>query len=160
MKKTLNVGCGERTFKEYPAGYKCINIDERDLSNVDKVMDVRKLEFFDEYFDYILASDIIEHFKISETKNILREWKRVLKVGGTIEFRMPNLKIICKRYIDGEADTKHTSWLLYGGQGYSGNFHYVGFDRGWFSSICAECGLKKIEYNEKGTNFIMKVEKM
>ncbi|MCK4528476.1 class I SAM-dependent methyltransferase [candidate division WOR-3 bacterium] len=159
-KITLNIGCGERTFKEYPEGYKCINIDERDLSNVDKVMDIRRLEFPDEYFDYILASDIIEHFPISETKDILTEWKRVLKSGGIIEFRIPNLKVICKRYIDGEADTKHTSWLLYGGQSYSGNFHYVGFDKEWFSSICAGCGLKEIEYREEGNNFVMKVMKV
>lgn len=159
-KLTLNIGCGERTFKEYPEGYKCINVDERDLTNVDKVMDAQKLEFPDNYFDYILASDIIEHFPISETKDILTEWKRVLKFGEIIEFRAPNLKVICKRYIDGEADTKYTSWLLYGGQGYSGNFHYVGFARGWFSSICSECGLKEIEYEEKGNNFIMKVEKI
>ena len=160
MKLTLNVGCGERTFDEYPEGCKCINIDERDLSNVDKVMDVRKLDFPNEYFDYMLASDIIEHFPISETKTILEEWKSVLKPGGIIEFRAPNLKIICKRYVDGEADTKYTSWLLYGGQGYSGNFHYVGFDREWFSSICSECGLKEVGYEEKGNNFIIKMEKV
>ena len=157
MKFTLNVGCGERTFEEYPEGYKCINIDERDLSNVDKVMDVRVLDFPDEHFDYILASDIIEHFPIADTEFILKEWKRVLKINGVIEFRVPNLKEICRKYVDGENDTKKTSWLLFGGQGYSGNFHYVGFDRKWFSSICARCGMKEIEYKEEGTNFITKM---
>ena len=156
---TLNVGCGERTFKEYPEGYKCINIDERDLSNVDKVMDVRRLEFPDEHFDYILASDIIEHFPISETKNILKEWKRVLKIGGIIEFRMPNFKEICRRYIDGEHDAKLTSWLLFGGQEYPGNFHYVGFDREWFSSICATCGLEEKGYENMDNNLQLKVRR-
>ena len=156
---TLNVGCGERTFKEYPEGYKCINIDERDLSNVDKVMDVRRLEFPDEHFDYILASDIIEHFPISETKNILKEWKRVLKIGGIIEFRMPTFKEICRRYIDGEHDAKLTSWLLFGGQEYPGNFHYVGFDREWFSSICATCGLEEKGYENMDNNLQLKVRR-
>ena len=159
-KLSLNVGCGERTFKEYPAGYKCINIDERDLSNVDKVMDVRKLEFFDEYFDYILASDIIEHFKLSETENILIEWKRVLKVDGVIEFRMPNLEAICKKYIDGDNDAKMTSWLLYGGQEYPGNFHFVGFDRERFKSIIEPLGFKEIEYKDADNNFEMKVQRL
>lgn len=158
-KYTLNIGCGERTFEEYPKGYKCINIDERDLSNVDKIMDVHKLDFSDEYFDYVLASDIIEHFPIFETKGILTEWKRVLKVGGVIEFRMPNLKAICKKYIDGKHDIKKTSWLLYGGQGYSGNYHFVGFDKDWFKSIIEPLGFKEIEYNEIGNNFEMKVKK-
>lgn len=156
-KYTLNIGCGERTFEEYPEGYKCINIDERDLSNVNKVMDVRVLGFPDEYFDYILASDIIEHFPIAKTEDILKEWKRVLKINGIIEFRVSNLKEICRKYVAGENDTKKTSWLLFGGQGYSGNFHYVGFDRKWFSSICDRCGMKEIEYKEVGTNFIIKM---
>lgn len=158
-KITLNIGCGERVFKEYPVGHRCINIDERDLSNVDKVMDVRVLDFPDNYFDYILASDIIEHFPITETTPILNEWKRVLKIGGVIEFRMPNLKDICTKYINGEHDTKLTSWLLYGGQGYSGNFHYVGFDKEWFSSLCSKCKLKEIDYKEEGNNFVIKVQR-
>ena len=159
-KITLNIGCGERTFKEYPAGYRCINVDQRDLSNVDKVMDVRKLEFPDEYFDYILASDIIEHFPIAETRDVLNEWKRVLKPEGVIEFRTPNLEAICKRYISGLHDAKLTSWLLYGAQSYSGNCQYVGFDRGWFSSVCKGCGLKEVDYEASENNFIMKVKKV
>ncbi|RLI62938.1 MAG: hypothetical protein DRO67_06580, partial [Candidatus Asgardarchaeum californiense] len=101
-KLTLNVGCGERVYMFYPhRGYKCINVDERDLASVDEVMDVRKLNFPDNYFDYILASDIIEHFPISETSKILEEWARVLKTNGIIEFRMPNLKVICSNYVQG-----------------------------------------------------------
>jgi len=162
MKLTLNVGCGERTYKEYPPGYKCINYDEREnLNNIDEVGDVRDLSKFpDENFDYILASDIIEHFPIVETNKILAEWKRVLIVGGIIEFRMPNLKVICKKYIDGKHDTKHTSWLLYGGQGYSGNFHYVGYDKQWFSSILETNGFEVFDYKEIGNNFEIKGRKI
>jgi predicted SAM-dependent methyltransferase len=160
MKLTLNIGCGERTFDEYPKGYKCINVDERDLTNVDKVMDARKLDFSDEYFDYILALDIIEHFTIFETENILKEWKRILKVGGIIEFRMPNLKVICKKYIDEKHDTKKTSWLLFGAQDYSGNFHYVGFDRPWFKSIIEPLGFKETEYKDADNNFEIKMRRM
>ena len=161
MKKTLNVGCGERTFKEYPEGHQCINYDERaNLPNVDVVGDVRKLDFLDEEFDFILASDIMEHFTIFETENILREWKRVLKIDGIIEFRMPNLKAICKKYIDGVLETKITSWLLYGAQTYSGNYHYIGFDREWFKSIIEPLGFKEVEYKDADNNFEMKVQRI
>ena len=159
MKKTLNIGAGERTYKFYPTDdFECINFDERNMEGIDVVGDVRNFNMFrDEEFDYILASDIIEHFTIFETKNILKEWKRVLKIGGIIEFRMPNLKVICKKYIDGNHDAKLTSWLLYGGQDYSGNFHYVGFDRGWFRSIIEPLGFVEIEYKDADNNFEMKV---
>jgi predicted SAM-dependent methyltransferase len=162
MKLTLNVGCGDRTFPEYPAGYDCINYDERaDLRKVDEVGDVRDLSRFpDEHFDYILASDIIEHFPIAQTDKVLTEWKRVLKQGGIIEFRMPNLRVICEKYVKGTHDAKHTSWLLYGGQGYSGNFHYVGFDKKWFSSILVANGFEVISYEETGNNFEIKGRKL
>ena len=158
MKKTLNVGCGARTFKEYPEGYQCINYDERSIEGVDVVGDVRTLDFPNEEFDFIIASDIMEHFTIFETENILREWKRVLKINGIIEFRMPNLRAICKKYIDGNINAKMCSWLLYGGQDYSGNFHFTGFDREWFKSIIEPLGFKEIGYIDADNNFEMKVQ--
>ena len=169
-KITLNIGCGERTFKEYPKGHKCINVDERDLNNVDKVMDVRKLDFPDEYFDYIIASDIIEHFPISETENILKEWKRILKVGGIIEFRMPNLEAVVSDYLKRKDEdrsdvqggipiSQYFSWLLYGGQDYSGNFHYVCFDRRLFKYTIEQVGLKEINWKKEGYNMIIKTKK-
>jgi predicted SAM-dependent methyltransferase len=161
MKLTLNVGCGDRTFDEYPAGHKCINFDERaNLKRVDEVGNVKDLSRFpDEHFDYILASDIIEHFPISETNNILTEWKRVLIVGGVIEFRLPDLAAICKKYVDGKHDAKLTSWLLYGGQTYPGNFHYVGFDRKWLVTILKGIGFSDFEVRDADNNFELKARK-
>lgn len=162
MALTLNIGCGERTYKEYPPGYSCINYDMRaDLANVDVVGDVRNLSVFpDNHFNYVLASDIIEHFSISETSSILTEWKRVLRVGGIIEFRLPDLRSICSKYVRGEYDAKLTSWLLYGGQDYAGNYHLVGFDRVWFSSILLENGLEPFEVKDSGNNFEIKARKL
>ncbi len=156
MKLTLNVGCGAKTFKEYPPGHKCINYDERKLDVVDVVGDVKTLNFPDEHFDYILASDIIEHFPISQTVSVLGEWKRVLKVGGIIEFRLPNLAALCEKYITGVQDAKLTSWLLYGGQDYPGNFHYVAFDRPWLNNILASLGFKELEFTPMDNNFEIK----
>ena len=160
MKLTLNLGCGDRTYDRYPVGHKCINVDfRRSLKNVDLVLDLSKpLPFKDESVDYILASDIIEHFPFSKTKTLMKEWRRLLKKDGIIEFRLPNLAYICKQYMNGR-DAKVISWLLYGGQDYPGNFHYVGFDRKWFSSVCKRCGLKEVDYKESGSNFEMKVRK-
>ncbi len=163
MEFCLNVGSGERTYKEYPqgSGYKCINYDGRDIpGHTDAVGDVRKLPYPDEYFSAMLCSDIIEHFPISETNKILTEWKRVLKVGGVIEFRLPDLKSICSKYVCGEYDAKLTSWLLYGGQDYPGNFHYVGFDRIWFSSILKENGFEVTEVKDSDNNFEIKARRL
>ena len=161
MKLTLNVGSGDRTFDEYPKGYKCINFDTRvDLKRVDEVGDVKDLSRFpDEHFSYILASDIIEHFPISETETILKEWRRVLKTGEIIEFRLPNLETICREYLR-HKEAKYTSWLLYGGQDYSFNFHYVAFDREWFKKVVESIGFVEIEFIDEGNNMVVKFKKI
>ena len=152
-KTTLNLGCGDRIFEEYPEGYKCINMDVRDtLSKTDTVCDVTKLSFNNECFDYILASDILEHFPIAKTKDLLKEWKGVLKTGGVLEIRCPNLKMICERYIFGQHTAKFTSWLLYGGQDYPLNFHYVAFDGERLTEILKECGFETFYFEEMDDN--------
>ena len=163
MEYTLNIGSGQRTFKEYPpnSGFKCINYDQREIKgHTDVVGDVKSLSWPDEYFSYILASDIIEHFPISQTNNILTEWKRVLKIGGVMEFRLPDLAVICNNYVNGVNNAKMTSWLLYGGQDYFGNFHFVGFDRKWFSSILVENGFEVTEVKDSGNNFEIKARRV
>lgn len=161
MSITLNLGSGTRVYDKYPGQNKCFNVDIRKgLPKLSVRADLSKsLPFKSESVDYILASDVIEHFPFAKTKILLVEWKRVLKPNGVIEFRMPDLAEICKEYIR-TGDMQRTSWLLYGGQDYSGNFHYVGFDRKWFSQICAECGLEEFYHGEIGTNFEIKVRKL
>lgn len=157
--KTLNVGCGERVYKEYPPGYKCVNFDGRALSVVDVVGDVRSLPFEDEEFDFILASDILEHFPKSETLSLLSEWGRVLKNGGTIEFRVPDLETICKEHLR-HKNAEHTSWLIMGAQNYETNYHYICFDREWLKRLVESAGFRETFYQVDGTNFIMKAIKL
>lgn len=158
-KKSLNVGCGDRVFKEYPQGHECINVDSRDLPGVDKVCDVRKLPFADEEFDFILASDIVEHFPVAWVNAVINEWVRVLKNNGLIEFRLPNLAAICQHYVNTK-NAKHVSWMLYGGQEYAGNFHYTGYDREFFAQTCKKSHLYEESYKEEGTNMIVIMRKV
>jgi predicted SAM-dependent methyltransferase len=168
MKRTLNIGAGRRVYKTYPTPeYECVNVDERTLSGIDYVCDVRKLRFGDEEFDFVLASDIIEHFPIKEVDNILTEWKRVLKVGGIIEFRLPNLEEIVADYLrrrnedrsNGEPICGYFSWLIFGGQDYKGNFHYTGYDRRLFKHVCERNGLIEVSWKKEGYNMVAKMRK-
>jgi len=159
MKKTLNLGCGNRIFNEYPDGYKCINYDNRELPGVDQVGDVRDLPFPDEHFDYILASDIIEHFPIFETEDLLKEWRRVLTKSGIIEIKTPNMEWALDHYTK-YRDAKFVSFHIFGGQDYPGNFHYVMFDRAWLNMIINKNGFFEVGYEKEGSNFVMKIMKM
>ena len=157
--KTLNIGCGTRTYTEYPEGYKCINIDERNLAGVNMIADVSELlPFKDGEFHYILASDIIEHFPLAQIPEILNEWNRILATGCIIEFKLPDLEAIVEVYgITGDA--KHVSKLLYGDQNYSGNYHYVCFDRYSFRALVEKHRFKVIQESSDGTNIVIKAIK-
>ena len=156
MKKTLNVGCGERVFEEYPPGYLCTNMDERDLDGVDIIGDVSDLSrFSDREFSYLLASDVLEHFPISQTVELLEEWGRVLAKGGTLELRVPNFDFIVQHYNE-HHDISHVSWLIMGGQEYSGNFHKVVFNKEWLKHLCEQAGFTFDSCVEESSNLVMK----
>ena len=161
MKTSLNVGCGERTYEQYPDGYLCTNLDERsELPNVDIMCDVRDMSAFKKgQFNYILASDILEHFPISQTSDVLKVWMTVLSDGGTIELRVPNFNAIIKHYKE-HNNMQHISWMLMGGQNYAGNFHYIVFNEKWLREICESVGLKFCSCVDEGPNIVMKLKKV
>lgn len=154
----LNIGCGDNILSTI-SGFKCINVDIRALSGVDIICDVHSLPFPDNHFDRILASDIIEHFPIIETRSLLAEWSRVLKVGGRIKFRTPNLRWIAQEYIS-KKDAEFIAWHIFGGQDYSTNYHYVIFDEKWLSSLCTAYKLREFSCKDVGSNFELVMEKV
>jgi len=165
-KLCLNIGAGENTFKHYPTDeYDCENIDQRNLPGIDYICTVGKLSCYKRFkrnqYDYILASHIIEHFNMDKTEYVLREWFRVLKSGGTIEFRMPNLKQIMREYLE-HGHAHLASKLLYGDQDYSGNFHYVAFDESCFLRILRDLDveLEVLQIEKEGTNMVIFVRKL
>ena len=161
-KLTLNLGSGDRTYSEYPDGHRCINLDNNDKwEKVDVFSDVRSLPFPKHSFDYVLASDIIEHFPLADTENLLIEWARVLKVEGHLEIRTPNLAWAAWYYHQ-HGDAEFVSWHLYGGQDYPSNLHRVIFDKLWLTKIARKFYLFQVGqdgYREDGSNFILTLTK-
>ena len=164
MSLSLNVGSGDRVYDEYPedSGNRCVNLDKRmEWDRVDIAAHARFIPFKDETFDYILASDIIEHFPVKYTGALLKEWSRVLKPDGVIEIKTPNMRWAQDFYKAGH-NAKFISHHIFGGQDYPGNFHYVMFDREWLNQICNAVGLGEVYYWEAPahSNFILKVGKI
>jgi len=157
MGLSLNIGCGDKVLGSI-SGNKCINVDIRQLDGVDIVCDARHLPFKNECFDRVLAYDIIEHFPVSETENLLKEWTRVLKINGRMKIRTPSMKWVAYYYIH-KKDAKFVSYHIFGGQEYEKNFHYVLFDYEWLSALCKKYGLKTIDYKEIHSNFEMVLNK-
>ena len=108
----LNIGCGT----DYREGF--VNIDGSDtLPRVDRRVDVATeslLDHFDEgSVDHILANDILEHHFHWEAVELLRDFHRLLRPGGTAEIRVPDARwILWAFWVPVE---KRLTWL-FGGQ--------------------------------------------
>jgi ubiquinone/menaquinone biosynthesis C-methylase UbiE len=84
----LNLGAGD----DYREGF--VNIDMRDDCGADLVCDARTLPYPDNSVEEILALDFLEHFSKFQTDALLAEWHRVLRPGGTLSVKMPNLHVL------------------------------------------------------------------
>lgn len=119
---TLNIGAGS----DIKSGM--VNIDIRPLPGIDKVLDARKLPYGDNTVDRIIAIDIIEHFGRNEVADVLKEWNRVLKPGGTLIFRTPDLHLIMEEYLSAHIDGWEACRRIFGNQDYPENTHKCIFD--------------------------------
>jgi len=138
----LNLGCG-RDIKE---GWLNLDLFSDDTSVI--YADIRVLKLPDNSADFILASDVLEHFSHRETQDIIQEWARVLKPGGQIEIRCPNLRLQMQAYMRGDWNAEIASYMIFGGQTNPGDFHCIGFDEKTLAARLLKAGLKVVNYVE------------
>ena len=120
--KKLHLGCGTKQFEGYT------NIDIRYLPGVDEVNNIRFLRNYKENsVKEIYACHVLEHFGRWEYKEVLRRWFEILEPKGQLRLAVPNFSSICT-YYNKTGDLKSLIGLLYGGQDYDENYHYITFD--------------------------------
>ncbi len=98
----LEIGSGKKPRKGY------LTCDIRDLPNVDYVCSADKLPFENNKIDKIYSRHVVEHFAFKEFLNVLKEWNRVLKVGGEIYIICPNLLWHLKQILEGSHQSFYT----------------------------------------------------
>ena len=92
----LHLGCGKRNF-----GLDWVHIDGGDFSHLHS-HDITKLPFENNSVDLIYSSHVLEYFDREEVTNVLKEWYRVLKIGGMLRVAVPDFKMMTTKYlIDG-----------------------------------------------------------
>jgi len=137
----LDIGCGESKKGD-------IGVDLRKTGSVDIVADARMLPFKDESFDHVYSSHLIEHLSHREVRNVLVEWVRVLKKGGIIEIRCPDLRARALPFF------LNPSWQnvknIYGEQDYIGNYHKCAFSFGLLKHLLESCGIRNVKRIIKG----------
>jgi len=100
----LHLGCGRKKWEGFT------NID---LADADINCDIRELPFDDGCVDEIHAIHVCEHFFITEILQVLREWNRVLRVGGSLFVELPCWDKVQVHIANHEPENM-TRWALYG----------------------------------------------
>jgi len=91
--KALHLGCGKRHIPGF------IHIDLLDLPHIDHRHDIRTLPMIaDGSIDLVYSSHTVEYFDRVEVGAVLREWRRVLRPGGTLRIAVPDFEALVKVY--------------------------------------------------------------
>lgn len=127
----LNLGSGGNRKQDY------VSVDLH--TDADIGLDLtRPLPWKDGEVDNIYSSHVVEHFSREEWERISKEWQRVIKVGGTIEIRCPDIVKVCEKFLDDPTD-EFRMMQLYGQQGHDGEFHKNGFTKDSLTASFPDC---------------------
>jgi len=136
----LHIGCGSRNLP----GWKHFDIRKID-DHIDFVGTADDLsQFADNSIDEIYACHLLEHFGRHQVDNVLAEWTRVLVPGGVLRIAVPDFEAIVSEYMQNK-ELSSVLGLLYGGQNYAYNYHYVCFDFNDLKKRLEKAGLTQIK---------------
>ena len=143
----FNIGCGWRNF-----GKDWIHIDGGDYDHLD-YKDITKLEFDDNSVELIYASHVLEYFDIDEAKNLLQEWRRVLKSGGELRIAVPDFETMSSLYNSNKIKLEDILGPLYGrmNMGNTMIYHKTTYDFESLYNILSGClydDIKRYDWRE------------
>lgn len=124
-----------------------ISVDKYVLT-ADIIADMWDLPYKDGEVDVIFAAHCLEHISKFKVVITLKEWERVLKIGGKLQIIVPDLVWACKWWLE----HPYNNWAMdtiYGNQLHEGQFHMTGFTPDIMRFYLEETpGLKleKVEY--------------
>ncbi len=119
----LNLGSGHIPIDEY------VNVDGRALPGVDLVAEVGDLPLEPGSVDEIRSSHLLEHFPAPRLNELLGYWYRLLRPGGVFVAVVPDAESMIRTYVSGDTPWEDLKEVTFGGQEYSGDFHFTMFSQ-------------------------------
>jgi predicted SAM-dependent methyltransferase len=132
----LHLGCGSKHLSGY------VNIDWRKTNATDLVLDIKKLPYPDNSVVRIETYHVIEHLSRYDLIKTLKEWHRVLKIGGQLIIEFPDFDKIVKKYLEG--DEKQLDGI-FGLQRFKSDYHFFGYNFKRLKGLLEGCGFSNIE---------------
>lgn len=99
----------------------------------------------DNSVEEIYASHVIEHFPKHDAEDVLREWVRVLKPGGTLKVATVDFDKVADAIAKGNPDGWDIQGYIYGGQIDANDFHKSGYNEPWLRHLLNAVGLVDIK---------------
>ena len=151
----VNIGSG----LSYWDGW--VNIDNDGKYKVDIKAEAGMLPIEDGCADVVCGIHLIEHFYHWEAEEILKEWKRVLKVGGKLILELPSMDKVFSYLLyclpNNIDPNPAISWFaLWGDPGTKdeGMCHKWGYSAHMMQELLEKCGFLDIKFLEPKYHFI------
>lgn len=136
----VNLGCGEKPA----AGY--INVDFRELPDVDVVADVRRLPFAPASLAELSSSHLVEHFRERQlVSTVLPYWKSLLRENGKLRIICPNFDAMIRWHESGRMSYDDFRTVTFGLQDYEGDDHFAMYTPTTLTAILKEAGFTWVE---------------
>jgi glycosyltransferase involved in cell wall biosynthesis/GT2 family glycosyltransferase len=114
----IDVGSGDNPMLGY------VHVDVQNVPHVDIISLADNIDLPDSSVGEIYSSHLAEHFTQSQFDTVLQEWRRVLKDGGIMTIKCPNILTVCKKLLNKEVDYNLGVAWIYGGQRTKWDYHY------------------------------------
>lgn len=141
----LHLGCGHR----YLEGF--VHVDMDNLPHIDyPLTDLGRLSMFkDSSIDLIYTCGSFEYYDREEAVKVLSEWKRILKVGGSLRISVPDLNSVVEvyqKYRDAEGigilGPLYGKWRITGGECV---YHKTIYDEKSLTNLLSNQGFSNIK---------------
>lgn len=138
----LNLGARDQKIPGY------VSMDWDKHPGVDIVHDISDLSMLrDSSIESIVASHCLEHFHLTKTVEVLKEWRRVLKTDGTLYVAVPDFRRVIEIF-NLHGLNEWLSLFVWGDQKDRGAFHHNGFTAGKLESYLRRAGFDDVSQLE------------
>ena len=149
----LHLGCGARNFGEdwihIDGSGRDEGADQRIPGQFSHIAhyDIERLPFEENSCDLLYSSHTIEYFDRDQIQDLLAEWRRVLKPGGTLRVAVPDFSATCTLYREGKWVLDNLLGPLYGKRRVNSeltNYHKTVYDQCSLSRVLRDAGFRKV----------------
>jgi len=144
----LGAGLDSPYFGE-PDKVKIVRFDLNEKVRPDYRCDLRRLPVPDQSFDIVYSKHVLEHFGRGELLDVVKEWVRVLRVGGEFRLVVPNFLHAIMEILAMDEGIKpidpYPWWQVYGQQTDERDVHKNGFTPRRVKELLEACGFTDIE---------------